>query len=517
MTFTKQEVEKIQEKYETVEFDIDKKNLLNDVISKQTGDFNKALKELFQNSFDAKADHIDVEITTKGARFIDNGVGMDLNDIRKYFTIFGATKKRGDSSKTGVFGMGRGQIFNFGRILWRTQAWAMIIDIRKSLSYKLLDSNNFVDGTDIIISFYKPLRSWDISSLVYNVKCDVLPPKGVTISIDRTYYLPDVREFKNFTNNDYFVFTSPQHTSKIYNGNLAVTYIKNTNYKYCIMPYEKLELNFARNELIENAESTNKLMDFIYDIEEKMTIEKSRFDIDEAKNILRMLSNKRFKLRSVYDKNIIPLANGKLVSLRELIEKPSMGVLFGGKNIWSDDCLRNDYKVISKNIKSLFGRIISVYGLKIDLMDKNVKELSRKGYHKELELSELTRNKMYFYVALELNDYIFRQLIADQENDLREICLGFSDLSTAWTKPWDDKIWINKSVIQNFQSKEEAIIKLWEILCHEYAHNTSNIEDDYHNHSFYEQYNTNIATTTKLLALSLKFITRKYIKEKYQY
>ena len=45
------------------------KNLLKDVISKQTGSLTKALKELVQNSRDAGATFINIEITENMAVF----------------------------------------------------------------------------------------------------------------------------------------------------------------------------------------------------------------------------------------------------------------------------------------------------------------------------------------------------------------------------------------------------------------------------------------------------------------
>ena len=106
---------------ETVPFDIDKKNILHDVITKQTGDMNKAAKELFQNAFDAKADEISVELDQENLVFTDNGCGMNKGQINKFFRVFGATQKRGDAEQIGAFGMGRGQVFNFGITTWETQ------------------------------------------------------------------------------------------------------------------------------------------------------------------------------------------------------------------------------------------------------------------------------------------------------------------------------------------------------------------------------------------------------------
>jgi len=500
-----------------IEFDIDKKNLLKDVISKQTGSLNKAIKELFQNSFDSGATEIKLSINTKGLRFTDNGKGMSFDEINKYFRVFGATLKRDDGTKTGAFGMGRGQIFNFGKVLWRTQNYAMIIDINKSLDYLLLETNKFVKGTDIVISFYKELYSWKIGGIYYDVKKDILPPKNININIENSIYKPSIKEFEDFSNDDYLVFTSSNHINRIYNGGLSVKYIKHSNYNYSVMPYKKLELNFARNELIENAESTRKLNKFIDNIEELMASQKGIFDYNEAVNILKLLGDKRIRISTVYNKRIIPLSNGKLISFKELIEKPNMGVVFGKKNIWSDDCLRNDYKVISYDIQFLFKRIKTLFDLNIDFLDKDTREISRRGFYKDAELHSLTRNKMYFYIAVELNEYIFSRLMMELCEEVREIHLGLSDVANAWTNPYKHTIHINKSYIQNFQTKEEAIICLWKTLCHEYAHDSKNTEQDYHSQNFYEQFEDNITKTAKLVASALKYITRKYIKEKYEY
>ena len=168
---------------QVVEFDIDKKHLLGDIISKQTGSLNKAIKELFQNSFDARATEIEVTMNTKGLRFIDNGTGMNKEDIHKYFRVFGATAKRGDITKIGKFAMGRGQIFNFGKVLWKTQNYAMVVDIKKNLNYTLIETNKFIKGTDIIISFYDNIYTWRVSNHFTEIKRDIIPPEDVKVVI----------------------------------------------------------------------------------------------------------------------------------------------------------------------------------------------------------------------------------------------------------------------------------------------------------------------------------------------
>jgi len=505
-------------KKKIVEFDIDKKNLLRDVISKQTGSLNKAIKELFQNSFDAKATQIDVILDYNSLRFIDNGCGMNNEEIDKFFRVFGCTLKRCDDTKTGAFGMGRGQVFSFGVVSWKTQNYIMTVNIRKSLDYVLEETDDYVDGTDITIEFYRNLRSWEISNIIYQVKRDILPPPGVIIRFDEKVYAPLVERFEDFSNDKYAVFISNMHTSTIFNGYLSVRDIVNSNYKYSIMPLNKLDLNFARNEFIENSQSTKDLFDFIYNIEELMASQKNRFNMREALNVIDLLAGKRIKLSSVYDKKIVPLSNEKLISFKELIEEPNMGVLFGEKDIWADDCLRQDYKVISQSIAVRIKRIKENFNLReLKFLNKSTKELSKKGFHKKIELLELKKNIQYYYMAVELNQYIFnRALRVEDVIDLREVGVGASDVANAWTDGYS-YICINKSCIERYRNKEEAMLSLWAILCHEYSHTDINTKEDYHNYEFYELYEDTVRITLPYLSHCLRYITRKFLKEKYRF
>ena len=497
-----------------VDFDIDKKNMLRDVITKQTGDMNKAAKELFQNAFDAKSNKIDVELDMKSLVFTDNGCGMNKEQIHRYFRVFGATRKRGDSEKAGVFGIGRGQVFNFGITTWETQNYKMVIDIKKSLSYTIEETNNFIDGTIITIKFYKKLYSWDVSNTIYQMKRDVLPPKGIVIALNKELYEPEITTFKDFSNDKYFVFESKWHRSNIYNKGLAVKHIKDSNYKYSIMPYAKLELNTARNELLETKQSTKDLNYYIDNIEELMASLKNRFNLDEALNVLRLLASKRISLLSVYDKKIVPLSNEKLVSFKEIIQNKNKGIVFGKKNIWSDDCQRQGYQVISNSVYGKITRIKQNFHLdELVFLAKDVKELSRRGFHKEIELSNLKKNEQYYYMAIELNSYIFDNYL---DKGKRHIGLGVSDIADAWT---DGKSYIRLSriMIEGFKNKEEAIVRLWEVLCHEYSHKTENMEEDYHNYEFYSEFEEIVTRTVIPLSMCIRYITRKFLKEKYEF
>ena len=114
------------------------------IIEKEKGIFVKALLEMLQNSTNAKATEIKIEINAKSMRFIDNGK---------------KTKKNNDTEKNGdyqdeQFKEKKLQMFNFGKIIWKTKNWIRDIDIKNNID-TLKKSSRQIEGTDITIVFYE--------------------------------------------------------------------------------------------------------------------------------------------------------------------------------------------------------------------------------------------------------------------------------------------------------------------------------------------------------------------------
>ena len=136
-----------KKKYTFYTFPPDILNILKEkyiIIEKEKGIFVKALLEMLQNSKNAKATEIKIEISAKSMRFIDNGK---------------ETKKNGDTVKNGdnqdeQFKEKKLQMFNFGKIIWKTKNWIREIDTKNSIDI-LKKSSRQIEGTDITIVFYE--------------------------------------------------------------------------------------------------------------------------------------------------------------------------------------------------------------------------------------------------------------------------------------------------------------------------------------------------------------------------
>lgn len=147
---------------ETLEFEMHR-HLLYDVITKQAGTLDKAILEGVMNSIDAGASR--VEITIEKARFTirDNGRGITRREeIDRFFRTFGQPQ---ETEKTyGRFRMGRGQLFAFGRNVWRTGPFRMDVDIKnKGLQFDLQSGLTPVVGCIIDCELYTPTDwTWSV-------------------------------------------------------------------------------------------------------------------------------------------------------------------------------------------------------------------------------------------------------------------------------------------------------------------------------------------------------------------
>ena len=83
--------------------------------------FGRAIKELISNSYDAGATEVKIKLNLKGAEIIvrDNGMGMDIEDIKiKFLTIGHVTKPSNSVDKLGrkrigTFGIGCLSVFSY--------------------------------------------------------------------------------------------------------------------------------------------------------------------------------------------------------------------------------------------------------------------------------------------------------------------------------------------------------------------------------------------------------------------
>jgi hypothetical protein len=324
-------------------------------------------------------------------------------------------------------------------------------------------------------------------------------------------------EIDGLSDEKFDVFNSPFTSSTIYNLGVKIKSFT-SNFEYCINSKRKIETNFARNELLMTDVRAKDLYAKIREIETLKVVNKSTFSDEECYKLLRLVSKKKVNFSEVKYKAVIP-SIGKRYSFDDLKNRE---IIFGDNDIWSKDCISQGKIVISNEVKDDLLDIINEYVLSIKISEVKPIELSRRGYHKDFEVENLSRNKIYGYIPQELSERLFFDL--PDEFDKKEVYLGNSDISIMWGGFY--KTYIDKQMIEEFTSLEEAVINLWHVLCYSnsideedfrvsYEEYNSNEVGSYRCDYFYKRFNFLTKYTIKGLNMFLKDVSLKDLKEKY--
>lgn len=137
------------------------KELLVKVIKDQAGTLDKGVLEGVMNGREAGSDQVRIITQDDGKRLVleDDGKGFrDAKEIEEWFEKFGTPHKESEGKTWARFRMGRGQLFAFGRNVWRTGKFRMVVDIKEwGLEYELEDDLEHFTGCRIEVDLYQPM------------------------------------------------------------------------------------------------------------------------------------------------------------------------------------------------------------------------------------------------------------------------------------------------------------------------------------------------------------------------
>jgi hypothetical protein len=238
--------------------------LLVDVIKRQAGSIQKAIIEGVMNAIEAQASHVTVDVQPRKITIDDDGKGFQsMEEIESFFETFGMP--HGDSEKKiwAQFRMGRGQMFAFGRNVWRTGRFQMIVDIDEVAkdvtaecpSYELHETPDDHKGCHIEITLYNPLSPYEVNACrrelekyIAFVKCPVLI-NGVQVNRN-----PEDCPWDKDSNADAYIklSTSDFKPLSVYNLGVFVCDIRQDEVGVggIVVSKSKLDVNFARNDVI---------------------------------------------------------------------------------------------------------------------------------------------------------------------------------------------------------------------------------------------------------------------------
>lgn len=510
-------------------------NLLYSTIMAQAGTIAKAFMEAVQNSIDANATHVDLTLEDGRFSIADDGRGFQtLTEIEEYFEQFGTPHVEGDA-RYGRFRMGRGQLFAFGRNTWRSQSFAMHVDVKeKGLAYDLEDDQPVLSGCRVDVDLYDRLSLSERMDIVQQVK-ELVRFSEIPVTLNGEVISQSPSTLKGFTETPEAYFRLNETGSlKVYNMGMFVReYPRHTfGLGGTVISKTALQVNFARNDiLLSQCAVWKKISRYLKEQGGIEVAKKSRSGLTDderlfvIKGLLANPNPSRDDLLSIKRFGLLPLANGKKMSL-DTYSKSNHGIYSApgtdkdsrfAESRLAERLARDGHIIFHPNIANEWnttidhlGDILDPYARRIRYLPAVPKEKSdtlkryvpfsemSKNYntdYREVDPKILTKGERYIFqllkkvspqitYALRLagkKDYL------DKSTRLRDLYVGESDAALAWTDGCE-RIYVHRGLLKSAARNPHTIPSLIQIIAHEYLHDEPDQKGHSHTLEFYERF-----------------------------
>jgi len=506
------------------------KKLLLDVIKKQAGSLEKAILEGVMNAVEAMSNEVKLELIVVEDKAIltikDDGIGITTEkELVEHFETFGTPHSEDENVIWKQFRMGRGQMFAFGYNTWRTSTFKMEVDIEKwGLTYHLTKNLPYVDGCDITIELYKnPIGGYTyptIDSLKDSIRTQIeFVQTPIYFNGEQLSTPPqDLSGWTYEDENAYYLFNAGDGV-KIYNLGAFVKKIDayRAGTSGVIVSKKRLDVNFARNDIQSDCpvfEEIDKII--IKNRVNKATKKKYVAMTDyERYALLKDLRDAVQPLYNLKGKRIFKTAQGKWYSLNMILNnhqpwtftpegcRIADTVMENGQALCLSEDILNFLNYSGKRYdffrwllnaqrkRSYIGYIDKDLEIKVKLyIPYDEKELDSfetsskcltDGFSEEFSI--LPHNKLTI-----VEKRIIEVLQSFRCWDGRAINIGVSDACAAWTDG-NSHITIERSFLRKKSLRyDRDIVRLFNILTHELAHDDKTDGSHMHGPQFYERF-----------------------------
>lgn len=501
--------------------------LLWDVIRRQAGSVSKAIIEGVMNSVDAGATSGAITLNARGFTIIDDGKGMTLEEIRRNFKVFGQPHEAGDAAY-GRYRMGRGQMFSFGRNVWRTGTNVITIDLKPQMSdadnksyklgFEISQGRDDVKGCRISVEFYDDL---DPRSLAYMLDDVAKQVKYVSIPITlngkRVSQSPDTLKWNEETDFAYFKSTSGSGLD-VYNLGIFVCTIPtyDIGVSGVFVSKQAIEVNFARNQVVQNCKVWRAAQKIFAAYREKKKEARAALTDGDRENICRRIANGTEDVTTVMSMSILQDVTGSnisLVNLSNRLDKTNgiIGFAPSGDKSGETADQRRVATVLSTNTLARFGvetweelkgilrkgfpdkynytvhwsarrTLENILGA-VELSEQELTGMFESTYTPVGD-SELTFSHLTMVKALrEINSLVAQAIPAKP----RTILAGQSTTADGWTDGLT-RIYINVGELDKARKGIGEASKLVGLMLHEYLHNTADNNSHLHDIDFYRSF-----------------------------
>lgn len=533
-----------QPKEEIRSFDVDK-NIIWSLVFKQSKSLSGSVVELIQNSFDAGATSVYLNLTETGFTISDNGKGFkSREEIENWFEVFGYSGRDAEENKFGRFRMGRGQIMGHAKTIWKSGEFQMSVDVKNhGLNYTLNSSLEPTNGCYISGDWYQKLAKHhsvcndfkdNLSCFIDDVTNKVKYLLGMDVFINDVL-VNEINTQDITYEDDLFIFIEKPvlywKSIQIYNLGINICELKLRQLNGVVITKKHLSLNISRSEvqtsckLFKEIKKKLKTMAPRYhkkkyewsdfsdacddfkrrDCELKEILEVPFFyDIHRSKQYsLKDLSRIRFCISGWRKKDRysadLAYTKGECVVLhddfnRNISIKGKLYSFYAALVIIKEN-LRGDERKRDCYLRAVYQNHISMEEIS-DLLKLDHTELDYDSLNKATRIKLDALNSVASSFACYVHSYLGGY-------DYRKFNVGISTTSQAWTD-CVSKITIERSLLDGLDSGFVGALKIISVIMHEFCHK-NDATDAGHDFDFYKNYHE-LMIKVPLHELSVKLL-----------
>jgi hypothetical protein len=501
--------------------------LLMDTIKRQAGTLQKANLEGVMNALEADSPEVRIVLDAIGGSLQahlsihDDGIGIETKDeLIAHFETFGTPHDESENTTWKQFRMGRGQMFAFGKNVWRTATFKMVVDIdNKGLTYELTENLPYVKGCQIDIDLYKNPIGYSHNSVEQYKDCiqkQVRFMEGRILFNGEQINTPASTCKWDFQDaNAYYMFNTGMDF-KVYNLGAFVmnASLAEMGMMGIVVSKKQLKVNFARNDIQHDCKSyhgfdddNDKHIDGILDIVKKNRIKKTRqkrrtLNSWERQATLTDIRDGQQDFADVKTLALIKTAQGKHVSL-DFVRKNRQEWCFAPFGSDLADRLMEREQAICFDESVLdhmnydgppslfFTWLIGVesdYSYRSEYRDNDWKTIER--LHVDFDSISSGISDSYSTLPDKKMTIVERRIIKVLNSYTcwkgRVIRLGYSERANAWTNG-STYITIDRSFLKRLSvTWSRHTNKLMTLLAHEMAHDDDSRGTHIHGPEFYE-------------------------------
>lgn len=496
-------------------FRLNQKKVLRDLILHQAGTIEKACVEGVMNGVDAGATKISVEIGEKTIRIVDNGKGFrSLQEIQDWFGTIGMEHDPSERKRFGRFRMGRGQLFKFGRNCWRSNTFAMDVDIRSEEwedntvpepPFQVTQGLEKVKGCDITIDLYEPLVPSDALSISRELG-RMIKYVDVEVSVNGAVVNKDPAKQKwDIVTDDAYINLRDTGALTVFNDGIYVMTI--SSYRYgtggeIVSRGPFTGINYARNDIDASDPKWRRIRKLIEKRSTENVRKKPRLSDHEREFVAKQLADGTYDAEDARDMRILFDVTGRAWApgtLENHLQRHSVpAVTVAPEGDFKADTL------MQKGLAFVFAsRTLDMFGVEtleelIAVLEKRVKnfdwprhttvldyERATAGLsdrHRIVDDESLTAKERFLINFLRS---IYHRCCGCQEKP-RRLVVGESETANGWTDG-ATYIALRRDHVQRAESLE-GWLYIAELIHHEQTHQDATTEQHNHTPEFYRAF-----------------------------